>query len=121
MRDQAWFESRGNQLYRSFLWKVARTITSMEKAGYDPRTLHIPSIIEHAREEMKSVNSVYIMDILTKQKNGFVQFQYLHGMGYVASFHQGEFTWETIDDSYEDALQRLFDSVQNQSEQEVFE
>lgn len=113
MRDAAWFDSRGKGLYRSFLWKLARTVVQTEKAGYDPRTLNISAFLEHSRSEMKTLDIETVMAILTQQKNGFVNFQYLHGMGYVATFNAGEFEWQVIDDRFEDALQRLLDVVQD--------
>lgn len=88
----------------------------MERSGYDPKTLCMESLLKYSRMELRSLDLESMMAILTQQKYGVVSIQYLYGMGYVATFNAGEFEWQVIDDRFEDAIQRLYDAVQNVAE-----
>lgn len=111
MRDEAWFESRGKTLYRSFLWSVAKTIVTTEKAGYDPKTLSVSSMIEHSRMELKTLSTEDAMKILLQQKNGELHVFYLPGAGYMVEYKSCTKSWQVCDDRFEDALQRVLDQI----------
>lgn len=116
MRDEAWFQTRGKKLYRSFLLKLAQTITRIERLDFDPKSISIAGFIEHQRMELKSLPVGDMIAILTQQKYGILSISYLFGMGYVVTFNSGDMEWQTIDDSYEDAIQRMFDQVNHSKE-----
>lgn len=112
LRDEAWFESRGKNLYRSFLMKFAKIIIATEKAGYDPGTINVSALIDQFRSELKTVDSKDLIDIMARRKNGQVSIAHHELLGFVCTFH-GEYVWSVFDNRLEDALQRLFDQIQD--------
>ena len=111
MIDEAWFESRGKTLFRSFLNQFATTIVAFEKAGYDPRTMDLDALLNQSRSELKSVSTEDAADILLKQKKGELHIFHLEGAGYMVEYRCSTRSWQVADDHFEDALQRVLDQL----------
>lgn len=87
-------------------------IVASEKAGYDPKTINVSALIDQTREGMQTVSVMDTLDILIRKKKGQVSIGHHDLLGFVCTFH-GDYVWSIFDDHLEDALQRLFDQVQD--------